>query len=656
VHTQVEHLNRTDEPGVDTSHEVRGSPFLPVTVGLVAATVVLVLRFAGVLVGPGAIAIALLCVVLLPGPKRFSERILLLFAIVFGWLPLLGWVPGIETVTDVPGIVLAIAVGVACGHQVQLRTARARVGKLPTLPDLFALAIGIIIALWWAIPYARLSLSGRLGYLFTGWDNNSHFAMFEDNLRLGSFTQVRPLLPGGGYRLAYDYPQGMHQAWAQLVRLWNPHPSFTVPWLLNAYSAILLVTFGGIIVMLCMAISRLSGRDLPAALPGMAVVVALFGTGIFLPFSGFVNYELAIAAGAVCVSLMVRPSLSPSLNFLAVAGMGLIVAYNWYPLLALVVPAVVVASIRARSALAGRQRHLLTVVVVVTAIAFVMPAVTFSHRGVSALDWFGVWSSPPWHLLILSLALLAAIAIYRQSVHTDWATNVILGWTSIAGGGVIMVVAVYETHSASVVAYYGQKLATAVFGVCLLVLACVLVSDVANNSSRRKLSKPAALIASVLISVAVLQIDGYVGPFPGALQSSSNAVGIYTHDMLRSVPLQSPDAERLINAAELSSNKPGQWWYIDPMEGSSQFGKFAQWFDALRGEPSNYVYFHIDSALAPGINLAQSNQDAETVIKEFPNPEGGQIHLFVPSWLDEAIVHLDPAWQRPNALHPVNFG
>jgi hypothetical protein len=656
VHTQAETVNRASEDGDSPIQVSRPFPVLAVTVGALVSIVVLVLRYAGVLVGPAAAVVAALCVIFFPGPRRLSERLLLLFALIFGWLPLLGWVPGLGTSLDVPGVVLAIAVGVTCAHQVQLRAHRGRgVSTVPTASDLVALAIGGAVAMWWALPYAKLTLSGRLGYLLTGWDNNSHFGIFEANLRLGSFIQVRPNLPGGGYRLGYDYPQGMHQAWAQLVRLWNPHPSFAVPWLLNAYSSILLVTFGGTVILLCMAVSRLSGRDLPVALPGMAIVVALFGTGRFIPFAGYVNYELAIAACAVCISLMVRPTLSPLLNFFAVAGMGLIIAYNWYPLLALAVPAVVVAAIKARSAFVGSQRRLVTVVVFVTAIAFVMPAVTFSHRGVSALDWFGVWSPPPWGLLILSIATLAAIAIYRQNAHSDWATNIIVGWAAIAGGGAILVVSVYETRTASVVAYYGQKLATAVFAVALIVLVCVLVSDVANSGARRRLSMPVAIIASLLISAAALQIDGYVGPFPGALQSATNAVGIYTHDMLRTAPPRSADAQNLIDAAEMSANEPGQWWYIDPTEGSSQFGKFAQWFDDLRGEPSNYVYFHIDSNLAPGLNNAQSSEDARAVIKEFPNPEDGQIHLFVPIWLESAMVRQDPAWEQPGALHPLNF-
>jgi hypothetical protein len=284
-----------------------------------------------------------------------------------------------------------------------------------------------------------------------------------------------------------------------------------------------------------------------------------------------------------------------------------------------------------------------------------LPAASFSHRGVSALDWFGVWSPPPWGLLILSLATLAALAIYRQTTHPDWTTNIIIGWTSIAGGGAVLVVALYETRSSAVLGYYGQKFATAVLAVCLIVLVCVVISDVANSSGRRRHSMPVAILASLLISAAALQIDGYVGPFPGALQSATNAVGIYTHDMLRSVPLRSSDAQNLINAAELSANQPGQWWYIDPTEGSSQFGKYAQWFDDLRGNPSNYVYFHIDSNLAPGLNLAQTSGDAKVVIKEFPDPQSGQIHLFVPDWLERAMIRQDPAWKQPGALHPLNF-
>ena len=67
----------------------------------------LVLRLSGVIVGPVAVVLAAICFVLAPGPRRLSDRFIVFFAIGFGWMMLLGWIPRLETSIDVPGILLA---------------------------------------------------------------------------------------------------------------------------------------------------------------------------------------------------------------------------------------------------------------------------------------------------------------------------------------------------------------------------------------------------------------------------------------------------------------------------------------------------------------------------------------------------------------------
>jgi hypothetical protein len=655
-------LDRVDKPGARASRRL-GQPRLPFVVGAAASIVVLILRYAGVLVEPVAVAVVVLCFVFSPGPRRVSERYLLLFALGFGWLPLLGWVPGIGTEVDVPGIVLAITIGVTCGHQVHLGRTRARTVALPTYSELVAVILGIAVTLWWTLPFARLSLSGRLAWLFAGWDNNSHFSIFQANLQLGSFIHVRPHLPGGGDRLGYDYPQGMHQAWAQAVRLWVPHPPMTIPWLLNAYSVMLLLTTGSIVILGCMAIARLCRRDLFAALPAMAIIVTLFGIGRFAPFNGFPNYELAVAAAAVGVSLLVRPSLRPHLNLFVVAGMGLIVVYNWYPLIILVAPAVAVAAIRARSTSSGRDRLVTTAAIVATAIAIAMPAAVFLHRGTSTLYELGGGIVPPWGLLMVCLAALIGVAIFRQATHPDRTTNLIIAAPAVLGASAITFLAAFEDHATGSVSYYGQKFAAGVFAIDLIVLVCVLAGEVASSRFRLRLSMPMAFTATALLSVAALQIDGYVGPYswskvingPGS-PSSIDAKGLVLHHHLDRARLRSPEAESVLTAAQTArTSGAGQWWYVDPQGAKrngafTNFAEFDEWFIDLLGDPSNAAYYGV-VPLAPTLDFLHTpHVYAQFIIKHFPNPENGRIHLFVPNWLRGVIVRQDPEWGRPGAL------
>jgi hypothetical protein len=627
----------------------------------VASTLVLVLRYEGLLGGYLAVGLAVLCFVFAPGPRRISDRFLILTALGVGWLPLVGWVPRVGTTIDVPGVVLAISVGVVCGYQFYERRTAPRTVAAPTIAEVIALCVGGAVTAWWALPFTRLSDSGTLNALFLGWDNNTHFGIFRTNLQLGSFIQANPNLPGGVPRVGYDYPQGMHQAWAQFIRLMDPHPPSSVPWLLHSYLVVLLLTTGGIVILGCMAVARLASRDLLAAIPAMAIVVALFAVGRFGPFNGFPNFELSVAAAAVGVTLMVRPTMGQIANYFAVAGMGLIVVYNWYPIFIVIAPAVVIAALRARSRCRGHARLAMNAVIVATAILYVLPITSFAHRGVSTLLVAGGGINAPWVLLIVCVALLIVVAILRQVWRSDLTTNLIVGAPALLGGAAVLAVAVYELETVGSVSYYGQKFAAGLLGVCLLVLACVLASDIAWSKFRHRLSMPMVAVATVILTVAVLQVDGYVGPPTSIFSGYHEALAIPSHDYLTGAPSTPLYTWQLIVSAQIADDSQAkyhdeQWWYIDPIPlsdglGYDNFGQVAEWFPMLRGDPTNAEYFRSGTVIGAQFSSVYTpSAAARIVIRDFPNPVESHVHLFVPSWLRRAIIHEDPAWGRPGQL------
>jgi hypothetical protein len=635
-----------------------------IAVGVVAAAIVFVLRHEGVLVGHLAVGVAALCFVFAPGPRQIADRTLLAFALVLGFFPLVGWVPGLELKIDVPGILLAIAAGTVCGYQFRKLRLAERMVAIPTPAEILALIAGVAVTWWWALPWARLSVSGILGDLYAGWDNDSHFDMFAENLKLGSFIQARPDLPNGTKLLGYDYPQGIHQAWAQYIRLLNPRPPTTLPWLIHSYLDVLLLTTGAIVILGCMAVCRLSRRDLLTALPVMAIVVALFGFGSLGPFTGFPNFDLAIVAAAVCVSLMIRPSLGARANFFAVAGMGLIVVYNWYPLVILIAPAIVVAALRARGESRGRMRDVMTATVVVTAVAYVLPAAFTLHRGVSTLNvQGGLEINPSWGLLVVTIAALVGVAAYQQVSNPDRVAALVIAGPAILGGGLVLVSAVYTAASTGSVTYYGEKIAEGVLGVCLLVLAYAIASSLTGSRLRRSLSKPFTILAAVLLTVAALQVDGYVGPSSKALQSINVAYGISVHEALGKAPTRSRPLEEALRAAQevqviRGSDTSEQWWYVDPVRPSAgrtrayrDFSLLAEWFIDLLGDPSATAYNYSGSVLGTQFEHIHSiSEAARIVIRDFPSPQTNHTHLVVPSWLEPVIIREDPVWGQPGLL------
>jgi hypothetical protein len=646
-------------------------------VGVVAAALVFILRHEGLLVGYWAVALAAVCFVLSPGPRQLSDRLLLAFALIVGFLPLIAWVPGLELKIDVPGVFLAIAVGFVSWHQ--LRESHAgwlsRTVSLPTPAEAIALLAGAGVTLWWRQPFTRLSPSGTLQALFPGWDNDSHFEMFAQNLKLGSFIQVRPNLPNGEKLLGYDYPQGMHQAWAQYARLLTPRPTLTLPWLLHSYLNVLLLTTGAIVVLGCMGACRLARRDLLAALPVMAIVLAMFAFGRYGPFTGYPNFDLAIVAAAVAVSLMIRPTLYPTTNFFAVAGMGLIVMYNWYPLVLLIAPALALAALRARSGATGRRRTLVSAFVLATAVAYVLPVLFTLHRGTSSLNSNGgLPSNPAWGLLILVLAALVGVAVFRQASHPDLMTNVIIGAPAALGGTLIIALATYTTVSTGSVSYYGEKAAEGFLGVCLLVLAYVVASDFSISSLRRKLSVPMAVAVTVLLSIAALQIDGYVGPSIASLKSSYVATGFGVHDALVSAHSRSLVAEEMLLAAQEAQSIRGgdnaeQWWYVVPTSSRNDdspisvdshgfpkstytnFGLAGEWFVILAGEPTLNEYTQSGSVIGAQFSKVGSPWTAaRIVIRDFPLSTRDNVYLVVPRWLKDDILIEDRSWKKHGHL------
>jgi hypothetical protein len=623
-------------------------------IGVVAFAAIVVLRHEGLLTGYWSVSLAALCFIFAPGPRRVSDRFLLTFAIGVGWLPLVGWVPDLELKVDVPGIVLAIAFGVTCGYQSQ-RIAGPRAVSVPTPAEAMPLVAGVAVTAWWWLPFSRLSLSGTLQALFSGWDNNSHFSMFRQNLQLGSFIQVNPDLPNGVSRMGYDYPQGIHQTWALFTRLLNPRPPSNLPWLLHSYLDMLLLTVGGIVVVGCMAVARLSRRDLLVALPAMAIVVALFGVGILGPFNGFPNYELAIAAAAVSVSLMIRPTLDPRLNFVAVAGMGLIVVYNWYPLVALIAPAIVIAALRAR---ATGNRRVMEAVIITTALGYVLPALFFLHRGASTLNLMGSEVATPWGLLVLCLGAVVCVAYFRNLSRPDVATNLIIGAVGAIGGGAVLVIGAYEVHSVGGVSYYGQKLASGVFGISALVLVYVLTSDVALAKTRWRHTMPAlmSVLVALILTVAALQVDGYVGPYTDDVGVLSTANGLGVRSEITQLASRSDLSEQLLLGAQAASRERGgqsneRWWYVVPNIGSGDLSLLGQWFIQLVGDPSEAAYNRAGVVIGSQFGtVASPGVAVRLVMQDFPNPVVDRIHLCVPAWLRAALIKRDPIWSRPGQL------
>lgn len=644
-----------------------------VLLGVAAGLAVAALRYNGILQGPLVVLVVLACIAFAPGPRRLSVRSLVAFALAFGWLPLLGWIPSFGTVVDVPGLTLALLVAITCSFQI--RNWRSRSQRLTSIDasEGIGLALGTVAALWWALPFSRLPLARQLAFLMRGWDNSTHFQMFRSNLRLGSFITAQRTAPGGGLRLDWDYPQGMHQAFAQLVRLWSIHPPLNNDaWLLHAYTTMLFVTAGFTIVSLSMCIARVSNGRALVAVPGMAIVLALFAFGPFQLLNGYPNFDLGVAAAAVGIVSVLPPRQPPRLQFVLAAGMLLVDVYAWYPLALFVVPAAAAATIRLWRSSRSPARWVVLTVIVAIASASAVPALGFAHRGVRTLSLAGGGIQAAWGRLVIILAALALLLCYRHLRGAERTSGLVLASPVLLGGPAMILLIAYELVTQRnvigqhVVGYYGQKFGLGLLGVALLVLTCLTAHILGGRLPLARLSSVARSALVAIAFVGLLQIFGYVGPLAQSLQGLETSPGLTFHDQLSRSSLFEPQAAQLLAVTrELRARHSisltdaySQRWFVDPaphgFNPDTNFALFAIWFDVLASPDPTIAHNLPIIAITPKLELYKPpDAVAKDVISTFPLTRYPKLQLFVPTWLLHAIEGAAPTWSRAGALIPI---
>lgn len=640
--------------------------------GATAFIVILCLRHLGVLQGPLAIAVVLASISLSPSTQRVSTRFLLAFATIFGFLPLLGWIPGLGTTVDIPGVLLAATVAVVCADRFRRTGARPSGNAAASSSEALAAVVAIGAGLWWGLPLLRMATTRQLAFLFRGYDNVTHFQMFRSDLMLGSFTLVRPRTSPGQARLNWDYPQGMHNAFAQLLRLWNPHPPATDSlWMLHAYVALLIALMAGILLALCLAIARASRYRFVVAAPGMAVVLALFAFGPFQTLNGFPNFDLAVAAAATAIMLMVSVRLPPRLELFIVAGMFVVTVYGWYPLALITLPALGVSLLRLRRMPAPHRRWQAGLATGLLLVVAALPAAGFAHRGVSQLAIPGGEVAAPWGRLFLVLAALGMTALYG---HVRGASRggarFAVGAPILLGAPCLGLLIAYELASQHnfggqhIVGYYGQKLGLGLFAIASLVLTGALADLATTRLARRssRISRPTLIVFGALATLGLLQVYGYVGPLSQSLSGTDGSVGLAVHDQLLTSHLYQDRASELLASLRLARSReaqPGasasQWWLIDPTPSSSSldthFDLYALWFDVLNAPDPTVAHERPVMSLARTIEVTQpSAYVAAEITAAFRSQHTDRLHLLVPAWLKAAMVQADPRWASPGTL------
>lgn len=632
--------------------------------GLAAVVVVASLRRLDILVGAPAPALLLVAIAVGPGPSRVADRFLVAATAALGWAPLLGWVPRLGTVVDVPGVILAATVGVAAGHRLRrYRTTPHTTIRRISPVDVLALATGAVVAAWWWWPLGRFDLARRFAAITRGWDHSAHFHLFLSNVRLGSFVTVSPDAGNDAEILGWDYPQGVHHAWSQWARLWDPAGPADLRTALDVYMVLVVVTAGLAVAIASCGVARVCRRSVIAALPAMTAVVQLVAFGLLSTavWAGFSNFGIAVVAIGTAPALLMRPNLTPGMTFFVVAGLVLVAGYNWYPIALLggMVLAVAVCRMWATSRdRAGRRRTVVAVLVVGAALA--APIAFTLHLGTDVLVASGGVPQAPRTLFAVSTLVLVAAVVARTRAFGGRPASLVLASLSVLGAASVVGLVAYQVSSTGKVLYYAEKLATGVAGACVIALALVAAEAVGRAREQPAASakgKAAPVAMSVLASLAIVQMTGYVGPSWERVAHDDTALGFHVHRGWMSADIPGEAVAELLTTAEAvreiatRAEDTATWSYLDIDNVEPVPDLTDIWFGALVG---NLDTVHIRRALALGAlnqpdrrDLGEAADALERIYERIAVPN---LRLVGPEPLIEELVRRGAPWTTPGLL------
>lgn len=331
--------------GLPTSHLVRG-----LSVGLVTFALVMVGRVSGVLDGLLGVVVVALLVLAVPVSSSVSRRMVIVAAIVIGWVPVLWWVPLPVGPVGRATLLMALGAGALSGWVAGGASWRERAHRLiprfrlvDALPFGAGAAMALVVSRW----AFGITASRGLASLSTGWDHSAHFYMTTTIRRTGTVLAHQGVAPFGEEWVYRGYPQGFHTVAATIMEILSgPVPGRPSEELVDyvATLGMLSVVFVVLIVAGVAALPRMYTRPrITLVLGALAAAVFVLGpTGPALP-DGFPNFVLAFTMLSLMPVLTVlQERLHKPAILAALGGVVVAVAHGWILLLPLAVPAVFV--------------------------------------------------------------------------------------------------------------------------------------------------------------------------------------------------------------------------------------------------------------------------------------------------------------------------
>lgn len=480
-----------------------------VLIGIAVFVTVQLLGSAGVL-DSWWLVICLVVVITLIDQRDSPTSLLMFTSLIIGLIPIAGYLhlpPNFS--------VLALVMGAYSGTRSYFVR---RCPRLIGLSGVFVISpalLGGVFTYWWWSELLRGGREEILTRLMPQWDLSAHFMIFSTIFREGVYPSLSsPPLVGGEWA-GSGYPAGIHYLWSQFALSLRETSEFDrsvlVPFFAQAFVATGAVAVG----ILSLAFARLGKTYLTQLLGGVlgtSLGVALFCAGpLGVTFTGgFVNVSAVVIGIVILVSFLLHPHLRTTSQLWILAFSVSILVFNWYPMLSLFVPALVLSTIPVL------KRKKLTELVPLTALSLfalqpVIHALAVVSKGVNAtLGAAGGGGYFPDTLLIGGSILALGLAILLVGrLRPEILLLLIAPAILLFGLGRYMLSRVGELRYFfdKFGLFAGTYVVILIFGMLMYFTQNWLLSNSLPLTARIR-----DIAGVVLISVAVVQMFGYWGP------------------------------------------------------------------------------------------------------------------------------------------------
>lgn len=525
----------------------------PFHVGLVA--IFYAICFVGPVksIGPFALLLGLAIIDLVIDVDEAVEHLLLALVSVLGVIPIFGWYSFPSWVSP-----LHLVIAIWATHILfRLETTKLR-RSLEAVTLLPGIVVSYVTYLWWS-PLSKGNPVVVLGRLLPIWDLSAHFLFFYSNLKSRVYI---PFQSSQGEQTIWEgreYPTGIHFVWAEFARNVRDKvvlkPETAIPVFANS----VILTFAiavGVIIICVWRLGRTPYQRFYYSVIGSGVAIALVVVGPICQTisTGFANMSAVVIGIVILVSTFLRPVSNVKLQLFLISGALSTIAYNWYPVLLVVVPLVVFQLLRE---LRNHHRRYVIVMVIFTAVVCTPPLIQTASLGVKHLEIpGGVQSFPHGPLVAI---LLASFAMGVWSIcNKGYLKYAVLNFPPLI---LALILALRLRTVTGTYPYYFHKAALFVATYTVMALVMTLISlhqEKFNYAIRRPLRSQLALgLASVVLGLSISQSLGYWGPDYPTFSAGSTAYGVLMrNEAVRDKTEIEPTTRIIINEARNVQNLP----------------------------------------------------------------------------------------------------